>query len=97
MLNTALYKEQDLTEAKDDYFPVVLMIETKYQSRVSEKLKKCCQITYGKLSYSQGEYSFNCIRQKFFLNKLFDLCEIFGIEEGNGENMANDTNKLCVI
>jgi len=40
ILNSALYKEQDLTEAKDDYFPVVLMIETEYPSDYKGKAKK---------------------------------------------------------
>lgn len=97
VLNPTLYKEQDLTEAKDDYFPVVLMIETDYPPDYKGKAKKSCQITYGKFNCETGDYSFQCLKQKFlFNNKMFDLGEIFGIEGGTA-NIVNDTNKLCVI
>lgn len=97
VLNPTLYKEQDLTEAKDDYFPVVLMIETDYPANYTGKAKKSCQITYGKFHLENETYSFQGIKQKFlFNNKMFDLGEIFGIEGGTA-NLVNDTNKLCVI
>ena len=94
---TSMYKEQDLIESKDDYFPIVLMVETDYPADYTGKAKKSWQITYGKLNLENGEYSFQCLRQKFlFNNKMFDLGEIFGIEGGTA-NLVNDTNKLCVI
>ena len=37
---TSVYKEQDLVESKDDYFPIVLMIETDYSSDYTGKAKK---------------------------------------------------------
>jgi E3 ubiquitin-protein ligase MGRN1 len=97
VINPSVYKSEDLTEAKDDYFPVVLMIETEYPQNYSGKAKKSLQITYGKFNLENEEYSFQCIKQKFlFNNKMFDLGEIFGIEGGTA-NLVNDTNKLCVI
>lgn len=97
ILATTVYKEQDLIEAKDDYFPIVLMIETDYPADYTGKAKKSCQITYGKLNFENSEYSFQWLKQKFlFNNKMFDLGEIFGIEGGTA-NLVNDTNKLCVI
>ena len=97
VLNTDLYKPEDLTESKEDYFPVVLMIETEYPADYAGKAKKSLQITYGKFEFESNEYSFHCIKQKFlFNNKMFDLGEIFGIEGGTA-NLVNDTNKLCVI
>jgi len=92
-----MYKQEDLTEAKDDYFPVVLMVETEYPGDYSGKAKKSLQITYGNFNLENDEYSFVCLKQKFlFNNKMFDLGEIFGIEGGTA-NLVNDTNKLCVI
>ena len=97
ILNPSLYKEVDLTEAKDDYFPVVLMIETEYPPDYKGKAKKSCQITYGKFNLENSEYSFHWEKQKFlFNNRMFDLGEIFGIEGGTA-NLVNDTNKLWVI
>lgn len=97
VLTPSLYKKQDLTEAKDDYFPLVIMIETDYPSDYKGKAKKSCQITYAKFNCENEDYSFQCLKQKFlFNNKMFDLGEIFGIEGGTA-NIVNDTNKLCVI
>lgn len=58
VLNPALYKVEDLTEAKDDYFPVVLIILTDYPKEYTGKAKKSLQITYGKFNFENGEYSF---------------------------------------
>ena len=97
VLNPSLYKDQDLTVAKDDYFPVVLMIETDYPSDYKGKAKKSCQITYGKFNNDNASFSFNWLKQKFlFNNKMFDLGEIFG-KEGGTANLVNDTDKQCVI
>lgn len=97
VLTPSLYKQQDLTEAKDDYFPLVLMVETDYPSDYKGKAKKSCQITYARFNFENGDYHFQCLKQKFlFNNKMFDLGEIFGIEGGTA-NLLNDTNKLCVI
>ncbi|CAI2374679.1 unnamed protein product [Moneuplotes crassus] len=97
ILNPTAYKELDLTEAKDDYFPVVLMIETDYPEDYKGKAKKSCQIIYGSFILEGSDYSFHCLKAKFlFNNRMFDLGEIFGIEGGTA-NLINDTNKLCVI
>jgi hypothetical protein len=57
-LNISLYKQQDLLEAKDDYFPCVIMIETDYPSDYKGKAKKSCQITYGRFNIENTNFVF---------------------------------------
>lgn len=97
MFNPSDYNQDSLIEAKDDYYPIVLMIETNYPKDYKGKAKNSSQIVYGSFKLEGSDYSFHCIKTKFLFNKrMFDLGEIYGVEGGTS-SIVNDNNKLCVI
>jgi len=64
------YQKSDLTGFKDDYFPVILTIETKYPADYNGRAKKSVQFTYGFFSLSEGNMGFRFVKQKFLVSSL---------------------------
>ena len=47
IINTGLFKTEDLTQVKDDYYPIVISIEAVYPPNYTGRAKKSIQFTYG--------------------------------------------------
>ena len=89
-MNTALYRHEDLQEHKEDYYPVVIYIETHYPKSYQGKAKKSVQFIYGCLAKEENEFKFNIVQKKFlYNNKMFILWDLFGIK-GTTANISND-------
>jgi len=102
------FKNEDITSFKEDeYYPIVMTMETDYPAPVREdfkvyhKNKRQAQITYGYFrKNSREEYVFMFNKQCFlFRNKLFRMEDIYGHEkqEDNTSDVYDDSQKECVI
>lgn len=90
-IEPGLYKPEDLDESKEDYFPLVMVIETNYPKTYTGKAKKSVQMIYGSLSHDGEAMTFNCLQKKFlFNNKMFNLGEIYGSIKGDTANISSD-------
>jgi hypothetical protein len=47
MINSTLYRSEDLTTTKEDYYPIVITIEAIYPPNYTGRARKSVQITYG--------------------------------------------------
>jgi hypothetical protein len=47
MINSTLYRSEDLITTKEDYYPIVITIEAIYPSNYTGRARKSVQITYG--------------------------------------------------
>mmetsp|Transcript_19008 Transcript_19008/g.21308 ORF Transcript_19008/g.21308 Transcript_19008/m.21308 type:complete len:285 (+) Transcript_19008:2-856(+) len=108
LIDFSKFKEEDISSFKEDeYYPIVMTIETDYPSPVRDDLKvyhknkRQAQITYGYFNRnSKDEYVFMFNKQCFlFRNKLFRMEDIYGHEkqEENSNDVYDDSQKECVI
>ena len=108
ILDVNRFKEEDLVHYKEDqYYPIVITIETDYPEVIAEdnknyaKNKRQAQLTYGYFNRnSREEFVFMLVKQCFlFRNKLFKIEDIFGHERNtDGENDAfDDSQRECVV
>ena len=68
-INSTLYRTEDLTTLKEDYYPIVITIEAIYPSGYKGRAKKCMQITYGQfIQESPGNLKFKFLKQKFLVS-----------------------------
>ena len=104
IIDFSKFKEEDIFSHKEDeYYPIVITIETDYPASVKEefksyhKNKRQAQITYGYFNKnSQGEFVFMFSKQCFlFRNKLFRMEDIYGHEkeEDNSNDVYDDSQK----
>ncbi len=69
MINSTLYRTEDLTTLREDYYPVVITIETLYPASYAGKAKKSIQITYGQfVQEAPGTLKFKFLKQKFLVS-----------------------------
>jgi hypothetical protein len=47
MINSMMYRSEDLTTLKEDYYPIVITIEAIYPPNYAGRARKSVQITYG--------------------------------------------------
>jgi hypothetical protein len=67
-INSTLYRTDDLTTLKEDYYPIVLTIEAIYPPEYKGRAKKCMQITYGQfVQETPGNLKFKFLKQKFLV------------------------------
>ena len=97
MLDPSAYREQDLTTYTDDYFPIVIHIETLYPEEHKTdggKARRQAQITYGTFGRdNRGELQFRFLKQFFlFRDHLFMLQDIFGNDAVVGAGGPLDDN-----
>ena len=85
VLNTTLYRMDDLTNVKDDYYPVVLSIEAIYPQNYQGRAKKSFQFTYGQFSLDNNNLKFKFLKQKFQVRISFFKCK--GIPLNNKSNI----------
>jgi hypothetical protein len=50
LINSTLYRTDDLTTLKEDYYPIVITIEAIYPPNYSGRARKSVQITYGQFT-----------------------------------------------
>jgi hypothetical protein len=108
IIDFSKFKEEDITSFKEDeYYPIVITMETDYPSPAMEDLrsyhknKRQAQITYGYFKKnSRDEFVFMFNKQCFlFRNKLFKMEDIYGHEKQNesDNDVFDDSQKECVI
>ncbi|CAI2377190.1 unnamed protein product [Moneuplotes crassus] len=108
IIDFSKFKEEDITSYKEDeYYPIVMTIETDYPPPVKDNLKtyhknkRQAQITYGYFAkITNGKYQFRFNKQCFlFRNKLFKMEDIYGHEkqEEDGKNEFDESQKECVV
>ena len=69
MINSTLYRTEDLTTLKDDYYPIVMTVETLYPPSYAGRAKKSIQITYGQFTQdSPGNLKYKFLKQKFLVS-----------------------------
>mmetsp|Transcript_37684 Transcript_37684/g.36140 ORF Transcript_37684/g.36140 Transcript_37684/m.36140 type:complete len:179 (-) Transcript_37684:169-705(-) len=98
VIKTNEYKTEDLTTLKEDYYPIVISIESIYPTNYTGRAKKCVQFTYGQFGQdAPGVFKFRFLKQKFLYNNtIFDLNDIYGIDN-NTANITDETQRECVI
>jgi len=66
-----------LTTHREDYYPIVIAIETLFPQSHLEggKIKKSIQFTYGTFSLEDGKYKFKLLKQKLLVGKYFELIQ----------------------
>lgn len=67
------YRKEDLTSVKDDYYPIVISIETIYPSSYTGKAKKSVEFTYGSFGLEGGSLTFKYLKQRFLVSKLHNI------------------------
>jgi hypothetical protein len=73
MINSTLYRTEDLTTLKEDYYPIVITIEAIYPPNYQGRAKKSVQITYGQFTQeSPGNLKFKFLKQKFLVSIIKD-------------------------
>jgi len=91
-------RKDDLFHMKDDFYPIVISIETVYPEGYRGKGKKNIQFTYGsfqKDGSSNMRYKF--LKQKLlYNNQIMDLNDIYGIDN-NAANLADESQRECVV
>lgn len=108
-INLDQYQMHELTIQREDYFPIVISIESIFPQSHQGKVKKNIQFTYGTFTDEDGTFKFKYYQQKLLvrlyfwryliiqLNKtIFELNDIFGIDN-NTANISDETQKECVI
>ena len=62
------YQTFELTEHRDDYFPIVIAIESIFPASHKGKVKKNVQFTYGTFAYEDGSYKYKYLKQKLLVS-----------------------------
>ena len=105
-LGNHVFDEEDLTSFRnDDYYPLVIGIETVFPERYRGKTKRSIEYTYGtfyKESGNANPMKYKYLAQKLLYNNtIFELNDIFGIENPNNQGNNNDMdfgdNNLCLV
>ena len=69
MINSNLYRIDDLTNLKEDYYPIVITIEAIYPANYNGRARKSVQITYGQFTQeTPGTLKFKFLKQKFLVS-----------------------------
>ncbi|CDW73216.1 zinc finger ring-type [Stylonychia lemnae] len=97
-INVNEYRLEDLINTKGDYYPIVIMIESRYPQDYSGRAKRSIQYTYGCFTQeTPGLLKYKFLNQKFLYNNvIFDMSDIFGIDNA-AANIADEAQKECVI
>ena len=87
----------DLVNHTEDFFPIVITIETIYPEGYRGKGRKNIQYTYGSFSKDGDDMKYKFLKQKLlYNNQIMDLNDIYGIDN-NAANMADEAQKECVV
>lgn len=74
MIDSTKYRTDDLTSLREDYYPIVVTIETLYPANYTGRAKKSIQITYGQFSQDgPGNLKFKFLKQKFLVSITIPL------------------------
>jgi len=77
----SLYEKDDLTSFRDDYFPIVIGIQTVFPKGYQGKSTRSIEYTYGTFFTSEDCFKYKALKQKLLYNKtIFDLQDIYGVE-----------------
>lgn len=73
-INSTVYRNEDLTTLKEDYYPIVIVIETLFPEGYTGRGKKSFQVTYGQFTQeSPGTLKFKFLKQKFIVKIALTL------------------------
>jgi len=69
MINSTLYRSEDLITTKEDYYPIVITIEAIYPPNYTGRARKSVQITYGQfIQEAPGTLKFKFLKPKFLVS-----------------------------
>ena len=91
-------RKEDLFTVKEDFYPIVVSIETIYPAGYKGKGRKNIQFTYGSFKKDGSKnLSFKFLKQKLlYNNQIMDLNDIYGIDN-NAANIADESQRECVV
>ena len=100
-LDLSQYAKHQLVTQKDDYYPIVIGVETVFPESYKGRTKKNVQFTYGTFEASEegGKviYKIKTLKQQVLYNKtIFDLNDVFGVDNGT-ISMDDNGQTECVI
>ena len=82
---------------KDDFFPIVISIETVYPEGYKGRGKKNIQFTYGAFQKDGQSIRYKFLKQKLlYNNQIMDLNDIYGVDNA-AANLADESQKECVV
>jgi hypothetical protein len=67
--NLNQYRPQELTTFREDYFPIVISIESLFPESYQGRARKSIQFTYGQFTLdAESKYKFKYLRQKLLVS-----------------------------
>jgi len=81
-LNLSQYQVKDLTHYREDFYPIVIAIESVFPDNYKGRAKKSIQFSLGAFSVeSDNSFRFKLLKQKLLYNKtIFELTDMYGKE-----------------
>ena len=68
-LNLNNYPKEDLTSKRDDFYPIVISIETLLPTNLpEEKVKKSIQFTYGTFELEDQTFKYKYLKQRLLVS-----------------------------
>ena len=85
--------------ASQDFYPIVITIETVYPDNYKGKGRKNIQYTYGQFQKDgPNNIRFKFLKQKLlYNNQIMDLNDIYGIDNTAAVNREDEAQKECVV
>lgn len=86
------YPVNDLTHYRDDFYPIVIAIESVFPANYKGRARKSIQFTLGALAVeAENEFRFKLLKQKLLYNRtIFELTDMYGKESAMNAN-ADET------
>ena len=91
---------QDLTHYREDFFPIVIAIESIFPDNYKGRAKKSIQFSCGAFTIeSDNTFRFKLVKQKLLYNKtIFELTDMYGKENASATAaQADEAQRECVI
>ena len=69
-LNLSQFAKEDLITKREDYYPIVIAIESLFPTNPSsDKVKKSIQFTYGMFEQEEQTYKYKYLKQKVLVSE----------------------------